>query len=97
MKDHRKQTAMLRYGSALILIVAAISVLYYRDRVDIESVINSDRHDQLVKSQQTSCCYLNLSAPFGINQVLFNTEYLHAPLFHLFNGVASAFDLIIAI
>ena len=56
MKDHRKQRAMLRYGSALILIVAAISIFYYRYSVDIEIVINSDRHDQLVKSQQA---YIN--------------------------------------
>jgi len=45
--------AKLRYGSALILIVAALSVLYCRASVDIESAINTDRHDQLVKSQQT--------------------------------------------
>jgi len=57
MKDHRKQTAMLRYGSALILIVAAISVFYYRYKVDIESVINRDRHDRLAQRTYESMGY----------------------------------------
>ena len=56
MRYHRKKIALRRYGSALILIVAVISVFYYRSRPGIESVINGDRHDQLVKSQQT---YIN--------------------------------------
>ena len=48
----RKQIPISRYGSILIIIVAAISVFYFHQGPDNEIYIDAERHDQLVGSQK---------------------------------------------